>query len=179
MITTLYIHNRHYIKMKKIILTTVLVAFAVIAYAQPNNADILATATVQSPITVAGVSPLEFGDVLPGVSLSIERTVAAAGKFTVTGQGSANVYLNFTLPEDLIGPAAAELPITFSATDAGTSTTDDQGTATAFDPSTPNYERTLSAGGALSVWIGGTVSPTVNQGSGAYSADITLTVTYD
>lgn len=176
MITTLYIHNRKYIKMKKLILTTVLVAFATALYAQSDN--IAATATVQSPITVSGDNDLEFGTVFPGVNKSVARTAAEAGAFSVTGQNSATVYLNFTLPTNLEF-GANNLPISFSATDAGSNTADDQGAAVAFNPATADYERTLSAGGELYVWIGGTVQPTITQVAGAYSADITLTVTYD
>jgi hypothetical protein len=164
--------------MKKLILTTVLVAFAVSVYAQPNNADIAATATVQSPITVTAGNDLEFGNVFPGVSKSVARTVAEAGAFTVLGQASSTVYLNFTLPSNLEF-GANNMPITFSTTDAGSNTTDNQGAATAFDPSEDDYQRTLSGSGELFVWIGGTVNPTESQVAGAYSADITLTVTYE
>lgn len=161
--------------MKKLILTLALVAMGSAAYAQTGTID--ANATVQAPLTVAGVDDIEFGDVLPGVNKTIARTVAEAGSFTVTGQASTPVYLNFDLPTNLIS-GLNNLAIVFSATSAGVGTTNVQGDANAADPNS-EVNATLSAGGELWVWLGAEVQPTITQVAGAYTAEITLTVTYD
>lgn len=153
-----------------------MIALSSVAFAQ-NNADIAANASVQSPITVDSGNDLEFGDVFPGVAKSVARTDAEAGSFTISGQASTTVFLNFDLPTTLVD-GANNLPIAFSDTDAGRNTANTQGSATSFDPNVET-STALSAGGDLYVWIGGTVTPSIAQVAGTYTADITLTVTYD
>src|SRR5207245_9376291 len=70
--------------------------------AQGVNGSITATASVQSPITVAGVQNLAFGNVFPGVAKTIAYSDATnGGHFSVTGQGSTPVTYSFTLPTTL------------------------------------------------------------------------------
>jgi type 1 fimbria pilin len=165
--------------MKKLILTLALVAMGTVAYAQDNVDNISATAAVQAPLTVDGVEDLEFGDVFPGVEKTIARTDAGAGKFEIVGQNSATVFLNFDLPTQLANATPTNMPVSFSATSAGTNTTDTQGTAVDTNPNTEDISKTLSASGELFVWLGGTVDPDIGQEAGNYSATVTLTVTYD
>lgn len=163
--------------MKKLILTLALVAMGSVAYAQ--SANISATAAVQTPLSISGVDNLQFGTVFPGVNKTIARTDPGAGTFDITGQASATVFLNFTLPTNLANPTPTNMPISFSATSAGTNTTDTQGSAVDTDPNAANISKTLSAGGALFVWIGGTVEPTINQEAGTYTGTVTLAVAYN
>src|SRR5207248_10253815 len=67
--------------------------------AQGVNGSISATATVQSPITVAGAQNLAFGSVFPGVAKTVAYSDATnGGRFDVTGQGSTPVTYSSALP---------------------------------------------------------------------------------
>ena len=136
------------------------------------------TATVLTPLTVTGTRDLAFGNVFPGVNTSVDKADATSGKWTIVGENSAEVTLDFTtLPSNLV-KGVDNLAIVYSATDGGHNTADNPGTATGFDPSVQETT-TLSAGaGALYVWLGGQVQPSGAQPAGLYTATITLDVNY-
>lgn len=151
-----------------------LVVFTTPAYAQVNNASITATATVQAPINVTAVTNLDFQNVFPGVAKTVLVTDATAGRWDVAGAASAPVSLNFTLPGNL-SSGANLMPI---GTWTGNHNTTAAPTGTGFTPSGTPTAATLSATGALFVYIGATVSPLANQATGVYTAAVTLTVLY-
>ena len=162
---------------KLVALALAVLALVVVAkpvYAQVNNASITATATVQAPINVTAVSNLDFQNVFPGVAKTVLTTDATAGRWDVLGAASTPVSLNFTLPTNLASGANL-MPI-------GTWTGNHNTTATpsgaSFTPSGTPTAATLSATGALFVYIGATVSPLSNQAAGVYTAAVTLTVLY-
>src|SRR2546425_2778188 len=74
-----------------------LVAAGAAAAQAQNNATINVTAAVQQPIVVTAANPLDFGQVFPGVPKGVALGSASAGRFTVTGQGSAGVSLSFVV----------------------------------------------------------------------------------
>jgi hypothetical protein len=76
----------------------------------------------------------------------------------------------------MTGPAGAQLPLSFSSSDAGYSQSQAIGSQVGFDPKQP-FTATLSNNGRGSVFIGGTANPTTGQRAGVYTATITLTVT--
>jgi len=151
-----------------------LVVFTTPVYAQVNNASITATATVQAPINVTAVSNLDFQNVFPGVAKTVLVTDATAGRWDVAGAASTPVSLNFTLPGNL-SSGANLMPI---ATWTGNHNTTAAPTGTGFTPSGTPTAATLSATGAVFVYIGATVSPLANQAAGVYTAAVTLTVLY-
>ena len=151
-----------------------LVVFTKPVYAQVNNASITATATVQAPINVTAVSNLDFQSVFPGVAKTVLVTDATAGRWDVAGAASTPVSLNFTLPGNL-SSGANLMPI---GTWTGNHNTTAAPTGTGFTPSGTPTAATLSATGALFVYIGATVSPLANQAAGVYTAAVTLTVLY-
>jgi hypothetical protein len=155
-----------------------LVLVASTAQAQPNAADITASATVLSPLTVVNQNDLDFGTVFPGVDASVAITDGTAGRWYITGADNAEVDLTFTLVANLTS-GGNNLPIVFAAGDAGYNTTNLASAATTFDPNagaTTNLSN--AATGELYVWIGGTVQPATGQPAGTYTETITLTVDY-
>ncbi len=138
---------------------------------------VTASGTVLTPITVTGTN-LSFGtSIFPGINKSVARTSADAASFTISGEASKEVTATFTLPTNLV-KGADNLPISFSTTDGGHSTSSTgQSTATAFDPNS-GVTTTLSTTGNLYIWLGGTVSPAHNQAAGAYTGDITISLVY-
>jgi spore coat protein U-like protein len=145
------------------------------ADAQTQTASILATATVQQPINVTGAVNLAFGNVFPGIAKAIAVSAAGAGRFDVTGQASAPVFITFVLPTNLAS-GANNLPI--GSWTGHYNTLNNPTTGTNFTPSAGTTNATFSAGGLLFVFVGATVTPGTNQAAGAYSGTVQMTVTY-
>jgi hypothetical protein len=140
-----------------------------------TSANIQATATVLSAITVAAGNDLQFGNVTPGVNKTTAIADAGAGRFDVTKAANQGVTLAFTLPTDLTD-GTNNLPIgtwtggwNTSATPAG---------ATAFTPSAAGTNTTATAGTGIFVYVGATVSPAAAQVAGSYSGTVTMSVVY-
>ena len=130
------------------------------------------------PLTVTGVRGVTFGAVLPGVPRVVLRTDPAnSGQFDIKGPKGGPVLLSFVLPLSMTGPSGALMPITFGASDAGYSPTQSIGSQVGFDPRQPTTV-TFPSNGNVSVFVGATANPRTNQRAGAYTATITLTVTY-
>ncbi len=143
---------------------------------------IQATATVIAGISITGDHDLIFGSVLPGVDKAVDKSnIGFAGAWHISGNNSAEITLDFTLPDSLLHTdSIAFLRIDFNSTDASY----DDGTGGGqsnppyiINPNGPNTAN-LGATGIMDVWIGGTVRPTISQTGGNYEADITLMVAY-
>jgi hypothetical protein len=144
-------------------------------HAQTQTATILASASVMQPINVVGAVNLAFGSVFPGVARSVAVNAAGAGRFDVTGQPSAPVFVSFVLPANLTS-GANTLPIgtwTGHQNPANNPTT-----GTNFIPSAAMTTATFSGTGQLFVFVGATVTPATNQAPGVYNGTIQITVTY-
>lgn len=157
-----------------ILAAAALMAMPVAATAQ-SSATLTATANVLAPVTVTAPQGLLFDGVLPGVAETVDPNDGTnAGQFVISGNDGSEVELDFgTLPTTLAGPGDP-LAISFGAGSAGWGTS---GSLTLFDPEAASITTTLT-GGALDVFIGGTVDPAFDQAAGAYTGTITLTVTY-
>jgi hypothetical protein len=125
---------------------------------------------------VTGAAPLEFGNVFPGVNKIVDAITggASAGRLDVTGQGSAEVTIDFILPTNLVNGGNNLAIGSWTAAHFGTNT---QGSGVSFNP-TGTETTDLDAAGTLFVWLGGEVSPTAAQVAGLYTANVTMTVAY-
>lgn len=165
---------------KKVLLASILV-ISISDVAIPQEVGtVQATATVVSTLSISGTNNLTFATVTPGIVKSIDKsTVGSAGEFTISGVSNSEISLNFNLPSDLMA-GAVNLPVSFTGLDASWddgSAGGQTAPAGAIDPRVANNLR-LGGAGALTVWIGGTVTPTVSQGGGSYTADIIFTIAY-
>jgi hypothetical protein len=140
-----------------------------------TSATIQATATVLSAITVAAGNDLQFGNVTPGVNKTVAIADAGAGRFDVTKGVNSGVTLSFTLPTDL-SDGTNNLPI--GTWTGGWNTTPTPAGATAFTPSAAGTNTAVTAGTAIHVYVGATVSPAAAQPAGAYTGDVTMSVVY-
>jgi hypothetical protein len=132
----------------------------------------------QRPLTGTGTTPLTFGVIFPGVPTSVPRTDAVrAGSFDVRGTKNLQVRFDFALPAAMTNARGQSLPLVFGASDGGYADTRTIGTATEFDPRVPLLAR-LGKTGRLYIWLGGTVVPGAQQGTGTYSATVTMTMAY-
>jgi hypothetical protein len=165
--------------MKKLQLTLIagllVVAAALPTSASAQSASILAQATVQTPLTVTGVSNLNFGNVFPGVNPTIVLTDAGAGHFQIAGVLNAEVDVSFSaLPATLIS-GANSIAIAYTG---GWNTSANPAAATAFVPAGGLTERLDAATGELHVYLGGSLTVPANQAAGLYQATITLDAAY-
>lgn len=165
---------KHGLMQPSLALVTLLAGLAPLAAAQSNTGSITATAQLQQPISVTGAVNLSFGNVFPGVPATVALTDAGAGRYDVLGQASTPVTLTFTVLPVNLTSGANNLPVSFTA---GHNTTNSAAGATAFAPA-GGASTSLSGTGQLFVFLGGTVTPAVNQVAGTYTGTITLQVTY-
>lgn len=161
---------------KGAMLTAVVAVFGATSAAAQNtdNDDIAVTATVETALSVTGVTDLAFGSVFPGFGRTILATAPASGEFQIAGGNSGGVDLTFTLPATLSDGGVNTMPVSFTAA-AG----DDRATAGNFDPAVLHQGTLDATSGLLNVYLGGTVTAAPTQVAGNYSATVTLTATYN
>ena len=140
-----------------------------------NSANIQATATVLSAVTVAAGTDLVFGNVTPGVNKTIAIADGGAGRFDVTKAASQGVTLAFTLPTNL-NSAGNLLPI--ASWTGGWNTSATPAGATAFTPSAGGTNTAVTVGTGIFVYVGATVSPAAAQAAGNYSGTVTMSAVY-
>ena len=152
-----------------------LAALLVPAVAQAQSANVLATATVVTPLVVTGSAPLAFGNVFQGVNKSILFSDATSGRFSITGFGTSQVAMTFTLPGSLAS-GANTLPIdTWDVRSNGTNST--LGTTALTVVSGTPVNANLVANN-LFLFVGGRVVPAAAQAAGAYTGSIVLAAAY-
>lgn len=138
----------------------------------------LATTRAESQ-TVSGNRNLNFGIVIRGVPNSVSPSDAIrSGRFYVRYQLNRQVQVRLTLPTTLARTGGGgTLPITFGASDAFAQGTSGSSVPVTFDPRT-TQTFTLQTSPDFYVNLGGRVAPTAAQATGAYTGNVTLTVTF-
>jgi len=159
-------------------------------YAQ-DVASGLVTADVITALTVIASSPLQFGDVYPGVAKTVDKNTVDAGVFDIIGYANADLMMYLSLPEFLATASGDDrMTISFGNTTLDIDTAIvGPGDPTAFvggwqgeDPhnimGVVGADPCLGDAGRAALYIGGKVTPSPNQTSGPYTGDILLTVAY-
>ncbi|HKK20004.1 MAG TPA: hypothetical protein VJ983_00915, partial [candidate division Zixibacteria bacterium] len=127
------------------------------------------------------------GTVFQGVAKAVANDAAEAGVFTVSGQAGSGISVYLQLP-DYMATATGDdrMVISFSATDVSidsTANVDPTAFASGWQNTNPhNLPSGVIIGGAsgqTSMFLGGSIYPSVDQTAGAYSADVILTVAYN
>ncbi|MCK5125110.1 MAG: hypothetical protein KAR42_02545 [candidate division Zixibacteria bacterium] len=174
------------------ILFFLLVLFSFDSVMAQDVANGQATALVMAALQVVATSPLDFGNVYQGVAKSVSKNIADAGIFDILGQANADLLLYLSLPEYIATVSGDDrMTIAFSSSDCDidTALVAQPGDPTSFvdgwqgvDPhnimNVAGADPCLGDAGFSAIFIGGRVTPRVNQTSGAYSAAIILTVAY-
>lgn len=146
-----------------------------------------ATARVLANITVTATAPLDFGDIFQGVPASIANNNADAGIFSIIGESGAGISIFMQLPEYVsLSDGSDRMQVVFGASDASVDTSG-AGNPTGMNGSlgwqniNPNNipAATVIGSGGTNIYLGGKVTPSVNQKSGTYSGDIIVTVSYN
>lgn len=156
-----------------------LAAFAAIlsvpALAHGQSANVSATATVVTPLVVTGGANLAFGDVFQGVNKTVPFSDAASGRFSITGFGTSQVALTFTLPTNLVN-GANNLPI--DSWDIRSNATNVTAGATAMTVTSGVPVNANLAAGNLFLFVGGRVLPAAAQAAGSYTGSVVLAAAY-
>jgi len=145
-----------------------------------ESATVQAIATVLPALTVTGTNDLDFGTVIPGTPSTVDKAdVGDAGELVVAGSPTAEVEIDFTLPDSLRTAGGEAMEVSFLATDASYDDGSGGGQATPSGVLNPLVTETqnLGAGGGMTIWIGGQVDPSPAQTGGSYTGTITLTIT--
>ena len=148
-----------------------------------------ATATILAVIAVSSTADLVFGNVMQGVPKTADKTVIGeAGVFQITGAGGQEISMYMQLPDYLwcsTADSEDRLVVAFSSTDAdidttaaGTPAVHGAGAVVDQDPHSLSDTDIGATDNVLQIFLGGTVSPAVDQRAGSYTADIVLTVAY-
>ncbi len=162
--------------MKRSILT-VLVALMMItgAFAQGTAAsDATVTADVLANLTLSGSTTLDFGNVASTSTPIVDPTgashtdvaAATAGSFTIGGQASSSITVNFDASSILTDVTTGLVEMTFTP-DLNGNTANSQAGATA--DITSGSTVSLSAGGAYYLWLGGDLGSLSGKTADAYS----------
>jgi hypothetical protein len=162
--------------MKRVALAfSVLIVLSLTLFSQSQVIPI--KANVLSPLNVV-VTELNFGDVIRGTNKTVVPGNSGSGKCVITGVANKQVQFSFITPANFPGPSSSELIFSASnSTDGKWSTESSGATGTSFSLSS-QITTTLSSGGNLYIFIGGTVSPSANQTSGEYNGSITMDLHY-
>jgi hypothetical protein len=130
--------------------------------------------------TITVNNGLAFGDVYPGIPKTIDKANAgSAAEFHVAGTAGNELSIDFTLPT-YMNRSGYNMQLIFNETDCAmdSSATPDQSNPV-YDDIDPWHTITYGLGlNGLTIWLGGTVVPKLNQINGAYTASIVLTVAY-
>jgi hypothetical protein len=145
---------------------------------------ILLFLSVTSPITLAQNitvnDNLSFGAIFPGVPKAVSKYIPGeAAEFHIAGTPNAEVSIDFTLPS-YMHTTGDRMQLIFSTTDCAidSSAAPDQAHPME-DNINPRHTIVSRLGfSGLTIWLGGSVVPTLNQKPGDYSGVIVLTVGY-
>lgn len=163
------------------------------AEAQITGAVAAAIDILYPPLTGAGVRPLDFGVLIPGVAVApVNPGTAKAAEYRITGVKSRkSIDITFTLPTALTGPGGATIPLNFNGNYAALCELNDAGvcqTASYFtwNPvTTPSFHDTPAryqpgrktyTYDTYAVSLGGAATPTASQRAGHYTATIGVTI---
>ncbi len=174
---------------KKILIAAGILCFAGSSVRSQDVANGLAIANVLATLTVTATQPLDFGNVFQGVAKTQDETSdALSGIFTIAGEPNAALAILFTLPDYIaLASGADRMTISFSGSDctfsvlaaAAPSTPSAPGAGALLDQNPRNLlGTTVGAGGVSQLFLGGRVTPSVNQSAGAYTGDVLCTVAY-
>ena len=165
---------------------TIIAGFSTVLNAQEASDEITASATIMQFVSIDDTEDLVFGNVIisDASTHQVNNDEDGAGRFDINT--NTELVLNFNLPENLAGTTGlagqtnANLPISFSATDARlhNGTEDDVNVDPNSAISVTNGSNGEFIPGQFSVFIGGSLSPDDNQESGDYEGTITLSIDY-
>jgi hypothetical protein len=178
---------------KKFLTTIAIVMLTISAMAQSNTANdkISGKALIMQAMAVTKQIDLDFGLVAQGSAKTIGFTnnvtglpnqgTQTTGRFLVSAAATTSVDLAFSTPTNL-SDGTHNLPIgtfTYGIAQDNAYATPITATWTTGKTDITFPTNSVESVNGVYVFIGGTVTPATSQPVGSYSADITLTATYN
>jgi len=125
-----------------------------------------------------GAQALSFGDLLGGLPTTVLPTDPLnSGQIDIRGEKGSDVLVEFLLPDAMLGPGGARIPLTFGPGFGGYSVFNSIATQVAFDPALPQVVQLDKTGRGM-LYLGGTAAPPPAAAVGSYSGTISLTISY-
>jgi len=151
-----------------------------------------ATGNVLTGLLVIATQDLQFGDLLQGVAKSVGRDDDAnSGIFTIVGNRGSGISVYLTLPTYIaLTDGSDRMPISFGLTDCAVDTAGATPSTVVLadgfideDPHNLPAAIQVGSGGVgnneTRLYLGGRVTPAVDQTAGAYFGDIICEVAYN
>jgi hypothetical protein len=139
---------------------------------------LIAAQPAEAQVSVAGTRNLAFGFLTVGVTTDVTPTdPIKSGQWNFTAPVGQRIQVRLTVPNQLLGPSGATLPLIIKNNYAFLQGTWSGAVAEFFNPpGNVNFRFTGGPGAILR--LGGSITPATNQRSGAYtnSAIVTITV---
>ncbi len=164
------------------------VAPPLLAQSSPTQtATTQVSARVFTPLAITSNEALRFGSLFsPFTAKTIAWSDNAASggraRFTITGEGGAELALSITVPAD-ISAGANSIPLSTVELRHGTTDADAAGSVTTLNTGTANTFNVTMGGAAASsqsyfLRIRATATPAANQAAGSYAGTISVAVNY-
>ncbi len=166
-------------KLTTFLFTVAALAMTAEAFAQSNSASTSASATARivTPIAIAKVTDLNFGDVVSsgaaGTVIVTPAGVRSAGGGATLGNGGSVAAASFTVSGQGSATYAITLPASATVTSGANNMTVDTFT------SNPSGTGALSAGGSQTLNVGATLQVGASQATGTYTGSFNVTVAYN
>ncbi|HEV2733428.1 MAG TPA: hypothetical protein VGV85_01270 [Longimicrobiaceae bacterium] len=131
-------------------------------------------ARAQAPAGLEAVPTqgLAFGSLLPGVAETVQ-TGDGARRAEVVLRGEGWVDLSFMLPQAMVSPSGARIPLRFGARDGALLRNSSSGTVP-LNPLETSRIKLNANQGAMRILLGGTALPAQDQPAGRYTATIVI-----
>jgi hypothetical protein len=170
---------------RRLVVATLLAAATALAFVHEvraqGSAAIQADAQISTTaLTVGTTRDLEFGNVTPGVPVTINGRSASAGQFVIQGNRNAEVAVTMTLPTEL-STGFWTMPISFGNNSGCWRRQPGQAGCNFWNPNNVLVARIRNQNppnNHLWVWIGGIASPAAGQNPGVYNGTVALSVVY-
>jgi hypothetical protein len=144
--------------------------------ALPALLALFAARPAAAQVSVAGMRDLAFGFLTLGVTTTVLPTdPAKSGQWTLTAPVGQRIQIRLTVPNQLLGPSGATLPVLFRNGDAFVQGTWTGAVANSFNPS-GNVNFRFTGGTQAIVRLGGATRPAANQRTGAYTNSAVCTI---
>jgi hypothetical protein len=139
--------------------------------------SLVAARPAASQVSVAGVRNLAFGFLTLGVTATVlPSDPIKSGQWTITAPLGQRIQIRLTVPNQLLGPSGATLPVSIKNGDAFVQGSWSGAVASAFNPSA-NVNFNFTGGTAAIVRLGGDTTPAANQRPGPYTNTAVCTIT--
>ena len=150
------------------------------AVSAQGSGSLLLSATVLTGITITpsggsdGAGNLNFGAVMPNMTVSIDARSSHAGLFSVDGNAASLLSITYTSPSLTLYDGFGD-NLSFVPQIVGDQVETSQSSASVV---ASGSQVTLSGTGKYFIWFGGSVFVPNSQPNGAYSGIFSMTVSY-